>query len=216
MTRLQGSTGELASPEHSDTTVRIFLSHKPEDAKAAMEIRNHLKFLGQERLHVFVSEEVPFAANYRGSTLREIAQADKLILLYTDPHQEWDSCLYESGFFDGRFFASSSKKRLIVLRDQAVQTPKSLTEFHAVKVSRTDRDELRQFLHEVFAESPRDGVGPINPDLMKEDFSSYRKDLEEAIINAVSGSQEPRVFARDPHRRTGSVSQALTRQRGSK
>jgi hypothetical protein len=194
MSPSQTATRDVSTVGTNDI-VRVFLSHKAEDAKAAIEIQSHLLVLGRGRLEVFVTEQVPFGGEYR-DTLRHLALADKLILLYTDPHQIWDACLYESGFFDGRLFPDTTR-RLIVLHDEDIKPPAPLNGFHSVAVSQEQRDPLRHFIHEIFAEEPRPGVSPIYPDLMKDEFAQYRKGLEDAIIKAVSGPQEVKVFARE-------------------
>src|SRR5262249_14709855 len=122
-------------------TVRIFISHKAEDAEAAREIGKQFIAYGQGRLRVFRSEEVPTGAKWRPALFEELARADRLILLYTDPHQEWNWCLYESGFFDGKQFPDSTK-RLVVLHDESVVPPDPLTHFQTVRVSRSQRDPL--------------------------------------------------------------------------
>ncbi|HYH68584.1 MAG TPA: hypothetical protein VD866_28080 [Urbifossiella sp.] len=177
-------------------SVNLFISHKAEDAKSAREIAHKLTFLGRERLNVFVVEEEPFSTGYWDHTRRQLVQADILVLLYTDPHQEWDAWLYESGFFDGRLWPNNAK-RLFVLHAEEVNLRAPLAYFDSVEVSRTKREDLERFLRQVFEEPPRHGVEPINPLLMHEDNATFRNPLEDAIINAVCGSCEHRVFARE-------------------
>jgi hypothetical protein len=179
------------------TALSIFLSCRKEDESAAVAIRDQLLFNGKDRVHVAVSGVSPKGLDYRAKTLQDIAVAHKLILLYTDPHQEWDACFYESGFFDGRIFPDS-KRRLIVLHDEECVPPDPLGHLQAVKISRKDMEPLRQFLREIFAEEPSPGVEPINPDLMEPRFDHNRKILEDAIIDAIIGSQEKfEVYAKE-------------------
>jgi hypothetical protein len=193
----QNTAESVRLAEGVNTLVRLFLSYRTEDKKAATEIRDHLIFLGRERLRVFVSEVLPSGSEYRPKTLQELAKADTLILLYTDPNQQWDACLYESGFFDGKLFPDSTK-RLIVLHGEACEPPPPLDCFVAVKVSATEREPLRQFIRELFAEPRRPGISPINPDVMDDRLAAYRKPLEDAIVEAVCGAGEKSgVFAKE-------------------
>src|SRR5262249_7831854 len=98
--------------------------------------------------------------------------------------------------FDGKWFPDGTR-RLIVLHDEMVQPPAPVSYFHAVKVSASQRVPLREFIREVFAEPPRRGVAPVWPELMTDDFATFREQLEQPIINAVSGPQDFQVFARE-------------------
>src|SRR5262245_52095450 len=91
-----------------NTTLSIFLSCRVEDVKAAERIRTQLDILGKGRLKVFVFDIIPFGQEYRPTVLQALAKADRLVLLYNDPYQDWNACLYESGFFDGRGFPDSN------------------------------------------------------------------------------------------------------------
>jgi hypothetical protein len=175
----------MTTPENS--TLNIFLSCPVEDVVAARKIGTQLDVLGRGRLKIFVSDYIPFGEEYRPRVLQELALADRLILMYTDPYQDWDSCLYESGFFDGRAFPNS-KMRLVVLHDTDPPTP--LNGFNPVKVSRAEREPLQKFIKEIFCEPIRVGLEPINPKVMDEDYSAIRGLLEDAIIEAILGGQQ--------------------------
>jgi hypothetical protein len=173
--------------------VRIFISHKDGDREAAKDIHDLLKRYGKGKLDVFVSEELPKGEGWREALLEQLRLADRLVLLYTDPHQNWDWCLYESGFFHGRHDQDKSK-RLVVVHDSEISPPKPLQYIQSVKVSPDKRADLEQCIREVFG-PPAPGLKPINAKLLTDQFAAERKKIEDAIIKAVCNPPKEKMFA---------------------
>jgi hypothetical protein len=177
------------------TRVRLWISHKPKDARAARQIADALQVIGRERLSVLVMEDSPEGMEFL-TRCRELAQADTLLLLYTDPHQDCNLCVYESGFFYGKYFPDSTR-RLIILHDEDVTIPHPLNHFSSVVVSDTNRVELQRFVEDLFAKPVREGIDPVFPEIMNERWKQVRTSLEQTIIDAVSGQQQTRSFMRE-------------------
>jgi hypothetical protein len=186
----------------TDQGLRIFISHKDEDAEGAQKLAARLRAHNPDRLHVFVSEQLPAGAEWREALLKELKEADKLIILYTDPQLSWDWCLYESGIFHAFHMptdsgSSASNRGLIVLHDEGVVPPDPLRYYQNVKVSRNDRAALRALLRQIYVEEPRPGAKPVFPELMQDQYAQVCGELEETIIEAVSGPLEMRAFAKE-------------------
>jgi hypothetical protein len=177
----------------TETSVRLFISHKPEDAEAAHGIADAMQVLGQGRLSVFVSEDPPEGLDFFTTRLAKLAQADTLLLLYSDPSQDWNVCVYESGFFSGRSFPDRTR-RLIVMHDEDVPLPHPLNRFQDVAVSKNHRMDIERFISQLFTEPVRDGVEPISAEIMSDRWKSFRTVLEDTIIDAVKGPQETKIF----------------------
>ena len=79
----------------------VFISHKAKDELAAEAIRKALKMRGGNSLEIFVSERIKAGSQWSEEIWKSLKRADWLLLLYTDPSQEWDWCLFEAGFFAG-------------------------------------------------------------------------------------------------------------------
>jgi hypothetical protein len=138
-------------------TLRLFISHKTDDAGAAKEIADKLRSIGDGALGVFLSEELPLGVEWLPTLHKQLEKADRLLLLYTDPDQQWDWCLYESGFFKGRQAANGSRN-LNVFHDEEVAPPGPLQHFQNAPVSENHRDGVRRFLEEL-----RKRARPLGP-----------------------------------------------------
>jgi hypothetical protein len=132
----------------------IFISHKVKDRVAAEEIRSGLSLYGGGSLNIFVSERIEAGVIWSQEIREHLKKANWLILLYTDPSEEWDWCLFEAGFFAG--CAEDEKCRLVCLHTMDVAPPSPLQRWQSVPV--TDGAQLEKFLKELY-------VG-INPELI--------------------------------------------------
>ncbi len=154
--RVAGTENEV---RREDRPLRVFLSHKAEgDGKAhALNIKEQLEGAGAGNLRVYVSGHDDQGERYREVVKNKLRRSDWLVLLYTSPSQQWDWCLFESGFFEGG--RSGQQKRLFVLHPEGVRRPNPLEEFTSVSVGAgTDEVEgqmisIRRFLDSMFRES---------------------------------------------------------------
>jgi hypothetical protein len=127
------------APSHPETPseepkLRVFISHKAKDSAAAQSIKRLLlRRAKDDRVIVFLSSD---AEDIRGGTLwresihKNLREADRLVLLYTDPTDRWDWCLYECGYFLGIHPGADT---LTVLTPLGVVPPAPLQERHYVK-----------------------------------------------------------------------------------
>jgi hypothetical protein len=136
--------------------IHVFISHKERDKELARRIKGLLLQRGKPgRLRVFASSD---AGDLPGTQWfpfihRELAQAHSLILLYTDPRQVWDWCLYEAGYFAGRFGDVSDVNNLFVLHPRRVPRPAPLQQWHSVVADETVIDGVLEKLYR----TPRGG-----------------------------------------------------------
>src|SRR5882672_2164334 len=92
-----------------------FLSHKlSSDTLAARQFISHLTTYSQDQIEVVSSAEFPRGEEWEPKIRAALDTADWLILLFTDAEENWDWCLYETGYFRARMDAASGK-RLICL-----------------------------------------------------------------------------------------------------
>jgi len=135
-----------ASSNVADAPVvrRVFISHKGKDKVAAAKIREDLNVYGG--LDIFLSERIGAGIPWAGEIWDSLNKADWLILLYTDPSEEWDWCLFEAGFFAGR--AQQGEHRLVCLHTTDVPPPMPLQHWQSVPV--TDAEMLENFLRALF------------------------------------------------------------------
>jgi TIR domain len=150
------------SPVATAPPLRVFISYKEKDETAAARIQAVLRRIGNDKIHVFVSGIEKEGTDFRKSVLEELRTAHILILLYTDPQEHWDWCLYETGYFDGRQDPNEVDRRLYVLHRR--EDPPSgpflglrTVEIDASLTGRND-DSLKRFLKTVFVESTSPAV----------------------------------------------------------
>ena len=140
-------------PSDKTRALKIFISHKGKDKEAAEKITYALELYGATNLKIFVSERISAGVPWAPEIYDKLKRADWLLLLYTDPSEEWDWCLFEAGFFAATI--KDQQKRLICLHTLDDQPPLPIQEWQTVPV--TDEKKMEEFLKLLF--------GEINPTL---------------------------------------------------
>jgi hypothetical protein len=126
---------------------KIFLSHKVRDGAAAAEIKSlilaafpSLRNEVNQTDNIFLSSDansIPKAATWQLEIEKQLRDADSLLLLYTDPQQTWDWCLYEGGYFAGNHFSNAAKLSYVI-HPQGGAVPAPLRNRQSVPATRAD------------------------------------------------------------------------------
>lgn len=142
--------------------INIFISHKHEDEHAAIGIRDVLKKFDddeEEKLHFFLSEEIPGGANWYEWIKGKLVESNLLLLLFTDVTKSWDWCLYEAGLFDR--LDDTHRRRVICLHSSVTTPPDPLQHLQAFAAI---PNRLKTFLKQLFLETELTQlVKPIAP-----------------------------------------------------
>lgn len=154
MNEMSRAKGHSRHPDSSDwpdggksfAKKSVFISHKSRDKEAAQDIRRLLMIPGGDSLHVFISERIEAGQEWSRQIRENLERADYLLLLYTDPTEEWDWCLFEAGFFVGR--AKEKHNGMICLHSTKHVPPKPLQQFQSIRVD--EKDKLVDFLRKLF------------------------------------------------------------------
>jgi len=163
MNTSEDNVTDLKQPD--DDKLHIFISHKIIDQELAETVRDRLLAFGNDRMEIFLSEQVPIGETWSDKIHKALKHSDWLIFIYTDPSRGWDWCLYETGFFAGNAQASGSN-RLVCLYAKGVDIPDPVKGWQAVQA---DEKSIENLLRQVYTQQPREGVKPIR----KDDNSSY-------------------------------------------
>jgi len=123
---------------------RVFISHKGKDKAAAEEMGQALEVYG---LKIFVSARIRPGVQWPKEIWDNLWKADWLLLLYTDPSEEWDWCLFEAGFFAGS--GKGPESRLVCLHTEDVDPPMPVQHWQSVNITNANR--LEQFLRDLFS-----------------------------------------------------------------
>ena len=177
--------------------LKVFISYKQKDFDFADRIRQQLERTGTNNgIRVFVSgddQELKAGQEWRNVVLKNLREAHVLIFLYTDPSLNWDWCLYETGYFDGRLDPNQLDRRLYLLHRGDVSPVGPFLGLKTIPIlSASDPDdrELRSFLQLLFVDST---VSPVNKYWDKGDCGELLRAFKEPFGGA---ALEPRQFIR--------------------
>lgn len=167
--------------------VSIFLSHKGEDVDVAKVIKGRIEALSAGKIQFHLSEELPKGDDWYAWIERNLESANWFMLLFTDPSNNWDWCLYEAGLFRG--IGNKEKDRLICLHDKCVEVPNQLKRFQNVCA---EEEDMLEFLKQIFVKPIGDEIGLINPALEKNGIlNDILKETAKKICEAIKGKVQP-------------------------
>ena len=157
----------------------VFFSHKARDYPVAGAI---IDLLDQhtENVDFFISEKIERGTKWRQTIADHLNRSRFLILLFTDPKEDWGWCLYETGFFDAltQVRDSAAVRRIYCLHNEATAPPNPISDLQTVKATVKD---IEQWLAEIFEHTNQDGPRFIEiPKLavqISELFSNQKKEF---------------------------------------
>jgi hypothetical protein len=138
--KTQTSSGKIR--KHS-----IFFSHKVNDKKVTYSLIDLLA-LHTENVEFFASEKITKGEEWMKVIADYLNRANFLVLVFTDPNENWGWCLYESGFFDAlRRSRESSRRRIWCLHHASNLPPSPLRGLQTIPAIAED---VEQWLTELF------------------------------------------------------------------
>jgi hypothetical protein len=99
---------------NGEQQVKIFLSHRHEDADTVLVLKNKLEELSANKLSCFQTSApgvVRAGEDWRNRIKLELKNADALFLIFTNPSRSWDWSLHEAGLFSD---LGESNERMVV------------------------------------------------------------------------------------------------------
>lgn len=178
--------------------LNIFLSHKSTD-HAAGELKKLLESYGNGRLRVeMTNPTVKPGIDWREEIDRTLREADRFVLLFTDPSMNHDWGMFESGYFCGQSREQEWRKfHLVYAADRIGEDliPSPLRPWNPVAVSPCSNvkhapDSLKEFLRDIYQKPPRNdqAITAINPDLFdvsnQDDLNDILKELSQIVCEA--------------------------------
>ncbi len=148
----------------ADEKIKIFISHKHEDERTAIGVKNAIEFYGAGRVECFLSEHIPSGTNWIKWIKTRLSESKMLILIFTDATITWDWPLYEAGLYTN--LDNMESQALVVLHSENLKPPRPLRHLQAVPAQ---FPKVKQFLKELFIEAKLQGTSaPLNPALAKQ------------------------------------------------
>src|SRR5262249_38949462 len=143
-------------PIETSGSVKVFISHKAEDAALAKFIKKVIEVYAAGRLVFHISEEMPKGADWYKWIKDRLVESRMLLLLFTDNTVAWDWCLYEAGLFT----QWDDDTRRIICLHTGRQPPAPLKHLQSVPAR---GEEIAQFLHQLLVETELTGLeSPLN------------------------------------------------------
>lgn len=173
----------------SENIVKVFISKKDSAVDSAKRIKSHLELIGGNRLDIFISEDIPSGVDWRESIKQNLAEANCFFLLFGDPTDGWDWCLYESGLFTP--LDKETESGSICFHHPKTEFPSPLA--HMQHVSAT-QERMEKFIVDFFGTSKITRIEPA----LNEKFAHNKEAVSELatkLCNEIkSGGKKNSVY----------------------
>jgi hypothetical protein len=126
----------------------VFFSHKINDERVTKSLIELLDG-HTENVSFPISEQIEKGTPWRKAIAELLSRANFLVLVFTDPNEDWGWCLYESGFFDA-LSQSESRRRIWCLHNASTAPPSPIADLQSIPAKKTD---VEQWLTELFKET---------------------------------------------------------------
>jgi hypothetical protein len=173
-------------PRRRPLPLRIFISHKLTDSDRAEILAQALRDHAGTGLRVFTPPSIQAGVDWSETVHTALGKSHWLLLLYTDPEQAWDWCLYETGFFAAR---EDPDRRIICLHRVGNPPPNPFRRWKSVEATVPKVTQL--LLMQIYGSA--DGGWGVAPDFAANTVGMRR--LAERIVAAVGPTAtEERLF----------------------
>jgi hypothetical protein len=138
----------IATPQarESNKKYSVFFSHKVNDQKVTSQLKELLAHHTQN-IDYFISEDIEKGTRWREIIAKRLNLANFLVLVFTDPDEDWEWCLYETGFFDALSQVPDSTRRTFCLHATSTPPPSPIANLQSVPATKRD---VKQWLSELF------------------------------------------------------------------
>ena len=131
-----------ALPPTSNTKYTVFFSHKIGNKSVT---KNLLDLLDRntENVSYFVSENIEKGTAWREAIATQLTASSYLVLVFTDPDEDWGWCLWETGFFDAlrRYHNSGIERRIYCLHHAMREPPSPIKDLQSVPATPEDVEQ---------------------------------------------------------------------------
>ena len=103
-----------------------------------------------DNVRFFISEEITRGSPWRKVIAKQLTDAKFLVLVFTDPDENWGWCLYELGFFDALSQVSKPSSRIWCLHHASTSPPSPIADLQSIPAKPR---EVEQWLKELFKET---------------------------------------------------------------
>jgi hypothetical protein len=167
--------------QDSDEKFLVFVSHKHDDHEFADTVKTELESLSHSnRIECFVSgSDLSPGSDWNVEIRSQLLKSHLLVLLFTEPSQNWDWCLYEAGLFSS--LCADDDPSVVCLYHQYGTSPRPLSNLQGVPLQ---LEAVKRFLNQLCKETWRIArdwrLGALSPEVSDDII----KEASDKIIEA--------------------------------
>ena len=176
--------------------MRIFVSHKKKDEPMVHRFMEELlRYDNSSQIALYSSRNTIPGENWRERITQELDESDWLFFFHTSKKDNYDWCLFETGYFAGRH-NGNREKRIICLHHPKIERSKPFGQYQNIK---TDKNGVTRLLELIYSDN---GEGPgLFPQLFHSDFDEIRANFIAELIriftyektDTISGTMEVEI-----------------------
>jgi hypothetical protein len=119
---------------------KLFISHKAGAKETAKKIYDIIDS-SSKNIGIWTSALIDKGVKWRPAIIKALEEATDLVLLFTDRSENWDWCLYETGFFDALVSHRGDTRGVVVIHHKDVSVPDPLSANQTVPARIEDLEE---------------------------------------------------------------------------
>jgi hypothetical protein len=171
------NTDIAASPNLDDLNrIQVFVSHKIGDEAIARKVVAQIEMFSGDIVFHF-SEEAPFGDTFPEWIKQNLRHSHLLLLLYTDPEENWEWCLYETGLYTP--LNEEEFGRIICIYNPESGPPKPLLLVQGVEAT---AHRLKGFLKQLLTTTELTGAAkPLRTNIPEEALDTAARTIAQLI-----------------------------------
>ena len=158
--------------------VSIFISYKKDDVILASAIDGVFGDFGGNRVETYIAAKLLPSTKWEDWIRNSLAQSHLLILLFTDPDQDWGWCLFEAGLFLG--LDVDDHRHVICIYQPTNEPPRPLKSIQGVPANASDILSLFKSLFKTTSLTQTDT--PLNPQVTDKALSNSAEEIAKLFV----------------------------------
>jgi hypothetical protein len=144
------------------SSYNVFFSHKVKDELVTRKIID-LLHRHTENVQCFISEDIEKGKNWRDEIAQHLKLSSLLVLIFTDPEEDWGWCLYETGFFDAltQIPDATQDRRIYCLHNPSATPPSPIANLQTIAAEPEDVSRWLRGLFEYTKQTKKEFVNDI-------------------------------------------------------
>jgi len=151
-----------ASSPAAPSSYNIFFSHKVKDEPVTRKIID-LLHRHTDNVRCFISEDIEKGKNWRDEIAQHLKLSSLLVLIFTDPEEDWGWCLYETGFFDAltQIPDAAQARRIYCLHNTSAAPPSPIANLQTIAAEPEDVSRWLRGLFEYTKQTKKEFLNDI-------------------------------------------------------